>query len=171
VDIEVAEQLFPNILTIVTQLCATGILLYFAKKYLWKPGREMVAKRQEFMQSKITDAERLKVEAEEHKATAAAELKSTQARAKSMIENAKSEATDAKERILEEANRQAEATMEKANLNIEKQKAEMRKDLQREIVDVALAASTMLMGKEDLDEQDQRAIESFVKEIQDESDR
>ena len=47
----------------------------------------------------------------------------------------------------------------------------MRKDLQREIVDVALAASTKLMGKDDLAEQDQRALESFVKEIQDESGR
>ena len=67
--------------------------------------------------------------------------------------------------------RQAEATLENANATIEKQKAEMRKDLQREIVDVALAASTKLMGKDDLAEQDQRALESFVKEIQDESGR
>ena len=63
------------------------------------------------------------------------------------------------------------STLENANATIEKQKAEMRKDLQREIVDVALAASTKLMGKDDLAEQDQRALESFVKEIQDESGR
>ena len=39
------------------------------------------------------------------------------------------------------------------------------------IVDVALAASTKLMGKDDLEEQDARALESFVKEISDESGR
>lgn len=170
-DIEVAEQLLPNILTVVTQLCATGVLLFFAKKFLWKPGREMIAKRQELMQSRITDAEKLKEAAAEDKAHAEEELKSMQTRVKSMMENAKSEADVEKERILEEANRQAEATLEKAHATIEKQKAGMRKDLQEEIVDVALAASTKLMGKDELEEQDQRALESFVKEIQDESGR
>ena len=94
-----------------------------------------------------------------------------QNRVKTMIESAKDEANTEKERILEDAARQAEATLEKANATIEKQKAEMRKDIQREIVDVALAASTKLMGKDDLEEQDARALESFVKEISDESGR
>ncbi|RVU97650.1 hypothetical protein EII22_05800 [Coriobacteriales bacterium OH1046] len=171
VDIEVAEQLFPNILTIITQLCATGVLLFFAKRFLWKPGRAMIAKRQRLMQSRLTDAEELKEAAREDKAHAEEELESMQIRVKSMMESARSEAGIEKERIIEEANRQAEAALEKANATIEKRKAEMRKDLQREIVDVALAASTKLMGKEELEEQDQRALESFVREIRNESDR
>lgn len=170
-DIEVAEQLFPNLLTIVTQLCATGILLLFVKKYLWGPGREMIAKRQDLMQSKIDDAERLRAEAVQEKADADAELRELQARAKGMVEHARNEAASERERILEEADRQAQATIEQANAAIEKQRAELRRDIQHEIVDVALAASTMLLGKEGLEEQDQRAIESFVREIQDESGR
>ena len=170
-DIEVAEQLFPNILTIVTQLCATGVLLFFAVKFLWTPGREMLAKRQELMQSRLTDAEKLKEAAAEEKANADMELRAMQNRVKDMIENAKDEANTEKERILEEANRQAEAALERANATIEKQKEEMRRDLQKEIVDVALAASTKLMGRDELEEQDARALESFVKEISDESDR
>ncbi len=134
-------------------------------------GREMIAKRQNLMQSRLTDAEKLKEAAAEEKANADMELRAMQNRVKSMIESAKDEANTEKERILEDAARQAEATLENANATIEKQKAEMRKDLQREIVDVALAASTKLMGKDDLAEQDQRALESFVKEIQDESGR
>ncbi|MBQ3283288.1 MAG: hypothetical protein IJH42_05490, partial [Atopobiaceae bacterium] len=117
------------------------------------------------------DAERIREAASEEKATVDAELRDLQARAKGMVENAKSEANSERERILEEANRQAEATLEHANAAIEKQRAELRRDIQQEIVDVALAASTMLMGKETLEEQDQRAIESFVREIQDESGR
>ena len=170
-DIEVAEQLFPNLLTIITQLCATGVLLFFAKKFLWEPGREMIAKRQDLMQSRLTDAERIREEAKEDRARADAELADMQTRVKAMMETARTEADSEKERILEEASRQAEATIDRANATIEKQRAEMRRDIQREIVDVALAASTMLMGKEELEEQDQRAIESFVKEIRDESDR
>ncbi len=170
-EIDVAEQLFPNVLTIVTQLCATGVLLYFVKRFLWGPGREMIARRQELMQSRIDDAQRLRDEAEEERAVVDAELRDLRARAKGMVENARSEAASERERILEEANREAEATLEHASAAIEKQRAELRRDIQREIVDVALAASTKLMGEDELREQDQRAIESFVREIQDESGR
>ena len=170
-EIEVAEQLFPNVLTIVTQLCATGILLYFVTKYLWNPAREMIAKRQDLVQSRIDEAESLKAAAEQEKANADAELRDLQARAKGMVENARNEAASERERILEDANRKAEATLEQANATIEKQRAELRRDIQKEIVDVALEASAMLLGKEGLEEQDQRAIESFVREIQDESGR
>lgn len=167
-EIEVAEQLFPNVLTIVTQLCATGILLYFVKKYLWEPGRKMIAQRQELMQDRLDDAERMREAAAEEKSAADAELEVMRARARDMVESARAEAGVERDRILEEASRQAEATLEQANATIEKQRAEFRRDMQREIVDVAIAASTMLMGKEDLDEQNQRALESFVREIQDE---
>ena len=170
-EIDVAEQLFPNVLTIVTQLCATGVLLYFVKRFLWGPGREMIARRQGLMQSRIDDAERLKEAAVQEKAAADAELRDLQVRARGMVENARNEAASERERILEEASREAEATLEQANARIEKQRAELRRELQREIVDVALAASTKLMGEEELREQDQRAIESFVKEIQDELGR
>ena len=170
-DIQVADQLFPNILTIITQLCATGVLLFFAKRFLWEPGREMIAKRQDLMQSRLDDAEKLKAQAAEDRESAYTELRGMQARTKAMMESAREEADSEKERILDEANRQAQATLDKAAATIEKQKAEMRADIQKEIVDVALAASSMLMGKEDLEEQDQRAIESFVRELQDEPDR
>lgn len=167
-EIEVAEQLFPNVLTIVTQLCATGILLFFVKKYLWEPGRKMIAQRQELMQDRLDDAERMREAPAEEKSAADAELEVMRARARDMVESARAEAGVERDRILEEASRQAEATLEQASATIEKQRAEFRRDMQREIVDVAIAASTMLMGKEDLDEQNQRALESFVREIQDE---
>jgi F-type H+-transporting ATPase subunit b len=170
-DIAVAEQLFPNWLTVVTQLCATGVLLFFVRKFLWGPGREMIAKRQELMQKRLSDAEKLREEAEGYRSQTEQELKDVKTKAKDIVEVARKEANDEKERILEEANRQASATLEKANATIEKEKAELRRDLQKEIVDVALAASTKLMGKDELAEQDQRAIESFVKEIQNESGR
>ena len=85
-----------------------------------------------------------------------------------MIDSAKKQANSEKDRIIKEANTQAASTLEKANITIEKQKQELLKDLQKEIVDVALAASAKLLGESDLGEQDKRSIESFVKEISNE---
>lgn len=170
-SIDVAEQLFPNWLTIVTQLCATGILFLFVKKYLWDIAREIIAKRQDLMQSKLSDAERMRAEAKLNLDASDKELKEVQTKAQAMIENARKEANAEKDRIIDEAQRQANASLEKANTTIEKQRIELRKDLQKEIVDVALAASAKLMGETELNEQNKRSIESFVKEISDESSK
>ncbi len=168
-DIDVAQQLFPNWLTVVTQLCATGVLFLFVKKLLWKPAKEIIGKRQELMQNKLIEAERMSTEARLNRDASDKELKEVQTKARDMIDNAKKEANAEKDRIIAEANRQAAANLEKANTTIEKQKEELRKDLQKEIVDVALAASTKLLEKSDLEAQEKASLESFVKEISDES--
>lgn len=170
-SIDVAEQLFPNWLTVVTQLCATGVLFLFVRKYLWNTAKDIIAKRQELMQSRLSDADRMRTEAMLARDASDKELKEIQVKARDMIENARKEATAEKDRIIDEANRQAAASLEKANTTIEKQRQELRKDIQKEIVDVALTASTKLMGTSDLSELDKRSLESFVKEISDESGR
>ena len=167
-DIDVAEQLFPNWFSILTQLCATGVLFLFVKKFLWSTAEDIIAKRKDLMQSRLTNAERLQEEAKADREASAKELKEVQVKAREMIDSAKKQANSEKDRIIKEANTQAASTLEKANIIIEKQKQELRKDLQKEIVDVALAASAKLLGESDLGEQDKRSIESFVKEISNE---
>ena len=50
---DVATQLMPNILTMLTQWCATGVLFFFVYKFLFNPAREMIAKRQEYIQGNM----------------------------------------------------------------------------------------------------------------------
>jgi len=167
-DIDVAEQLFPNILTIVTQLCATLILFLFAKKFLWNIARNILSERQEKMQSGFDEANRLQEEALKQKEEASLEYQKSQEKAKQMIDNAKKEANSEKQRILDSAKQEANAKLEKAEQSIEKKKQEYRNDLQQEIVDVALAASAKLMNETDLSSIDKESLSEFVKEIESE---
>lgn len=168
--INVAEQLFPNWLTVLTQLCATAVLFLFVRKFFWSVGCDIIKKRQDLMQSRLSEADRYRSEAKLNRELSDKELLEVQNKAKEMLDNARKEADAEKERIIDEANRIANASLEKANITIEKQRLELRKDLTKEIVDVAFKASSKLLGEKDLSSYEQDALEAFVKEYNDEGD-
>ena len=56
IDVDVAGKLFPNIATLIIQLCSTGVLLLVFKKFLWVPMQEYFAKRANFIESQINEA-------------------------------------------------------------------------------------------------------------------
>ena len=55
-EIDIAGKLFPNITTLVVQLCSTGIMLLIFKKFLWVPVQEYFAKRADFIEGQINEA-------------------------------------------------------------------------------------------------------------------
>lgn len=161
----IAGDLFPNPLTMITQLIATGILLYCVKLLLWEPTREYLKKRADYAQDQITQAEALKQEAEKLNADANAALKEAGSQAREILEKAKSESLQVKESILKDAKLEAERKLEAARKEIEYEKQAMRNEVTKEIVDVALAATEKLLSTKVNEEEDRMAIEKFVKEV------
>ena len=62
-DFDIQGVLFPNLLTMAVQLCSTLVLFLMCKKLLWKPAREILAKRKEKMNADLALSEQLKKEA------------------------------------------------------------------------------------------------------------
>ena len=58
-EIDIAGKLFPNITTLVVQVCSTGIMLLIFKKFLWVPVQEYFAKRADYIESTINDIKKL----------------------------------------------------------------------------------------------------------------
>lgn len=168
---DVAQQLMPNILTMLTQWCATGVLFFFVYKFLFNPAREMIAKRQDYMQGKMDEAKRYEEEAKKHEEASFNEIQQAKKMSQDIIARAKEEAVSEQDRIIKEANRKAEEKLQKAEDAILKQKAEVQKDLHAHIVNVALAASEKLMNQEALDAENVRSLERFVEEIENESSK
>ena len=54
-NIDIAGKLFPNITTVIIQLCSTGIMLFFFKKFLWTPMQAYFEKRANFIESTINE--------------------------------------------------------------------------------------------------------------------
>ena len=139
-DINIAGKLFPNITTLIVQLCSTGIMLLVFKKYLWSTIREYMAKRAEAIEGNtqygnITEArqmnEQAKVfvqESEQQAREAAKEYRAT-------IQKAKEDAAKVKEGILAEAAQEAKIKIEQADREIDAEKLKAKEEMKQEIME------------------------------------
>lgn len=164
INIDVAQQLFPNPLTMLTQLCATGVLFYFVRKYLWNTAREMMSKRAEAVQATLIDAEKYLSSAKENQETTKEELKKVRNKSQEILMKSEKEAKDLREELLTQAKKDAERTLEKAREEIAHEKRQMREDMVEEMISVAMSATEKLISEKVNHTQDQKAIERFVKE-------
>ena len=168
IGIDISSQLFPNPFTMLYTLLVTAVLFFFVYKFLFNPAREMIAKRADYVQSKLDDADKLNAEAHENLKTSNMEA---QKLSHEIVESAKKEAQDVRDSIVSDAKEKSDEILRKAHDRIKKEELELKKDISKEIVDVALAASEKLITSKELDKQDELSIKKFVEELSDESDK
>lgn len=169
IGVDISTQLFPNPLTMLYTLAVTGVLFFFVYKYLFNPAREILAKRSAYMQDKLTSAAKQNEEAEEHLASAKAQIDKAQDLAQAILKQADKEAGALKETIVDAANVKAAEIYARANERIKKEEKELRQEINKQIVDVALAANEKLLGEKDLRQETAKSLAKIVEELERES--
>ncbi len=164
IDVDILSQLIPNPITMVVQLCSTLVLFLLMKKFLWKSVQNYLAKRADKMQSDLEESEALKNAASADREKAQVELSKASEKSQMIVDAAVKEAKTQKEAILAEANKEAENTIQKAEERINKEKLDMVQSMQKEMVDIALAATEKLIGSKSDTQMDKEAVDAFVKE-------
>jgi len=167
IDVDIVGQLVPNPLTMITQLCSTLVLFLLMRKFLWKSVQEFFAVRGEKMQEDLQAQELARKEAETDRQEAANALKAAGDRSEEIVAAAVKEAGDRKETILAEAKREADMERQKAREQMQAERESMYSDMQKEMVEVAMAAAGRLLQKDNAEELDRKAIDAFVKEATD----
>lgn len=161
-SIDVQGALFPNLLTMLVQLCSTFILFLLCKKLLWKPARKILEDRRTSMNKSLQDAKNIKNEASMELNNAKKELEEAKNQSKDIIQNARHEAESIKKDILDDANRIASEKIEDAEKRIEIKHDELKDEIKEEIVDVAMLAVKKLLNEKMNSEDDKKAIEDFI---------
>ncbi len=164
IDVDVYNQLVPNIMTMLVQLCSTFVLFMVAKHFLWSSVKEWLAKRSEKMQDDLAAGEAARAAAESDRQKAMEQLSEASGKAETIVSAAVKQAKDEKAAILEQAENEARATKKKAHDQIEAERLSMYQDMQREMVEVALAAAGKLLEDRNAEDFDRQAIDAFVKE-------
>lgn len=167
ISIDIAQQLVPNPLTMFTQLCATAVLFYFMRKYLWGSVKEMLEKRSTAVQSTLTDAEKYLEDAKEDKEAARAEIAKARGLSQDILAKTEQEAKELRDEIVTQAKKDATRALDKARDEIEIEKKQMRDEMVNEMIEVAMSATEKLIGTKVNDTQDQKTIERFVQEMSD----
>lgn len=164
-NVDVQGALFPNLLTLLTQLLSTLIIFLAVKKFLWKPVKNILAKRSEKIQESLDSAFKQNDEATKNLQESKKELDEAKATSKEIIDSARAEANNLKAEIISDAKKQAQNKFDQAEANIEQRKSEVYDELHDEMVNVAMAAVSKLLEEKATSEDDKKALDKYIKEV------
>ncbi len=165
-DIDIAKQLFPNPLTMIVQLCSTGVLFYVVATKLWAPARKLMEKRAQIITSDLSLAKDELAMAKLQQAEASLALSTAYNKSKEIVKQAEEEALVAKAEIVAQAKMEAARQLERAHEQIAMAKEAMKDEMFVEMVSIAMSASEKLLQVKLDDVEDRNLVENFVKEIQ-----
>lgn len=163
--LEIAKKIIPDDpWAFVVQLSATFVLVLILAKFFVKPVRNYVAKRQAIIQGDLDEAASKNEQADIKLADANNQLKEARITSKEMVENAKVTALNEKDRILNETTAEVSQMKEKARKDIENERIQMKEELSKEVIDVALLAASKVVEREVSKEDNEKLIDNFIKD-------
>ena len=161
---DIQGVLFPNWITMLVQLCSTLVLFLLCKKLLWKPARDILAKRRDKMNENLMSSQKLREDASVELDKAKEELEHARNRSDEIVESARKEAENLRAEIVNKANSEASAKLALADKEIEQKERDAQDRIHDEMVDVAMAAVSKLMQDKATSSDDKKAIEDFIGE-------
>lgn len=163
---EFVNKIFPNGLwDFVIQVVAFVILLIFVFFIGYKPVKQAMAKRDASIQHDLEDAKaqrKIAMEAASKKEETIEEGKREAAR---LVSSAKAQAEVQAKSIVEAAQQEAASTKKKADEDIALAKKKSEQETRQQIIDVAFAASSQVLGREVNSEDNERLVSGFVDDI------
>ena len=156
------EVISVNLWSILVSLANLVVLFLIAKFLLYKPVKNILAKRRAAIDGDYEAANAAKEEALANKAAYDEKLSGAKEEAENVIKNAVSVAAAREKEIIAEAKEKADGIIRKAESDaiLERKKAE--EGIKREIVEVSAALTEKLIEREVSDDDHKRFIDSFI---------
>ena len=145
-EVNIVEQLFPNVLTVLVQLCSTFVLFLIAKIFLWPSVKKFLDARAEKMQEELALSQQAKEEALADRRVALEQLNTASTKSDEIVSAAIQQAKQEKQQILAQADKEAAAVKQRAQEQIEAERREMYASMKKEMVDFAFSAAGKLIG-------------------------
>lgn len=159
------KKLFGSWQSLLIQLGATLIMILVVSKFLMKPVREILQKRQDYVINQVNTAEQIKKDAEEKEKEVNSRIASLNVEASHIIDEAKKSAESIKEQAYKEI--EEEKLIQQANLQkqLEQEKINAKEEIRKEILDVALKATEVVLQREVNSTDNKIIVENFIKEV------
>ncbi|MDF9867696.1 F-type H+-transporting ATPase subunit b [Bacilli bacterium PM5-3] len=158
-------NLFPNIFKMINVLIPTAILFFFFYKFFWKSIIGFFDKREKFMMEQVESAAQSNKSAIAYEKEANEAMKQARIDSKNILDRSKNEAIRVREEIVNEAKNEAKATVEGARIEIEREKELARKQIEGEIVDIALTAAREVVKDSINEQKGEEIVDDFIKEL------
>lgn len=160
---DIAGKLFPNLVTVITQLVATGIIYLMYKKFLHNAVLNYLNKREEFMLAEVQAATIQREEAEALKEQQTEDYKE----AKAQLEVVKAEmlktAQEQRDDIVKAGQVEVERRKLELELELESEKKRMVSEIEDYVLNVAIEVNRKVLSGIKIDQKDM--IDNLEKEI------
>ena len=168
---DVIKSIMPNLWVFLSHLFATVVLLTLCIWLVWKPSKETLRKRNEYIQKQIDEAETTRQEALKKLAEAEKEKIDAYNKAQTILDVASSQAYQLKEKIEAEAKNSAKKITDDAINEGIKIKADIYASMDKEILDIAFDATTSLLKKKITRKDSDQFVKDFINQIKENKDQ
>ena len=157
-----------NLWQVLISLANLILLFLILKKFLYKPVKETLAKRQSELDEKYSSAKKADEQAQQSKELWEEKLKSAAEESAAMLSSAAENARYREEKIISEAKEQADGIIRRAKAEADLEMKKAADGIKREIVEVSGALTEKMIGREINEEDHRNLIDSFIEKIGDE---
>lgn len=141
------------------------LVFYFARKFLFKPVKNMIDSRQKEIDDLYEDADRAKCDAESFKAEYEVKLENATAESEEIMRRALRNAQLKEEEILKEARDEAARTLQRAEEQIEKERVQAMEDIKNDVSDIAIDIATAVLDREITADEHREMIDGFIEKL------
>lgn len=151
-----------NLWQIVISLANLVIIFLIIKKFLFKPVKNVLAKRQGEIEKQYENAAMAEKSAKENKNAWEKKIKSAKDEAEEIIKDATLSAENRGDKIIAQANEKAEAIVRRAEKEAELEYKKSEEKIKQEIVGVSALLAEKILDREIKEEDHHDFIESFI---------
>jgi F-type H+-transporting ATPase subunit b len=151
--------------TLLIQIIAFIILVWFVNKVLWGPLSKLMADRQKKIADGLSAAEKGKHELELAEQKAKEVLKEAKAQAQNVLSQAEKRASEIVEDSKVKAAEEADRIKASAQAEIEQEVSRAREELRKEVASIAISGAEKILSKEIDAATHDAMLDTLVKEI------
>lgn len=138
------------------------ILFFVIWRFLFKPVKKIIAKRQEEIEKQYADAEAAKTEADTIKAEYEENMKQVADEKASILKESRTQAGKEYEKIVADARKEADDILSGARRDAEVDKKQAMKQAKDEIADIVAEAAAKIAGTKENPELDKKLFDDFI---------
>ena len=154
-----------NLWQILISLINLVLLFLIIKRFLFKPVKNILAKRQSEIDERYAEAELAENEADSSRREWQKKLSGAEAEADDIIRKATDNAKYRGEKLVAEAEEKAESIMRIAKAEAELEMKKAAEGIKREIVEVSCALTEKMLEREINNEDHRALIDSFIEKV------
>lgn len=151
--------------TLIAQICNLFIQVLLIKKFLFKPVREILAKRQAKADADIREAAEAKEAAAAIKSEYEQNMLEAKEKANELLAAAQKNAAEKSDQMIKDASAQAAAIKQKAESDIAQERRKAVNELKDEIGDMAMEIAGKVIEREISEKDHQKLIDEFISNV------